>query len=45
LGENELESIYKSIDSEIDSAWNLAVSDPYPKKEDLLRTVYKEVHK
>lgn len=45
LGENELESIYKSIDSEIDSAWNLAVSDPYPKKDDLLRTVYKELHK
>jgi pyruvate dehydrogenase E1 component alpha subunit len=43
LSENDLESTYKSIDSEIESAWNLAVSDPYPKKEDLLLTVYKEV--
>ena len=43
LSEAELESIYKTIDSEIEGAWKLAVSDPYPVKEDLLRTVYKEV--
>lgn len=45
LGEKDLEGIYKTIDSEIESAWNLAESDPYPAKEDLLRTVYKEVRK
>lgn len=43
LVENDVGNIYKSIDADIDSAWNLAVSDPYPVKEDLLRTVYKEV--
>lgn len=45
LSEAELESIYKTIDSEIEGAWKLAVSDPYPAKEDLLRTVYKEVRR
>jgi pyruvate dehydrogenase E1 component alpha subunit len=45
LSEKDLENIYKTIDSEIEIAWNLAVSDPYPVKEDLLRTVYKEVRK
>ena len=43
LSEKDLENIYKTIDSEIESAWKLAESDPYPAKEDLLRTVYKEV--
>ena len=45
LSEKDLESIYKTIDSEIESAWKHAESDPYPAKEDLLRTVYKEVRK
>jgi len=45
LSENDLANIYNSVDSEIKSAWNLAVSDPYPAEEDLLRSVYKEVRK
>ena len=45
LNQEDLMLIYKNIESEIESAWAAAVSDPFPVTEDLLRTVYKEVHK
>lgn len=45
LTDSEIESIYLNINSEIESAWKLAASDPYPAESDLLRTVYKEVRK
>ncbi len=45
LTDSEIESIYLNIDSEIEAAWKLAASDPYPAESELLRTVYKEVRK
>ena len=33
------------VNSEIETAWKQAVSDPYPTESELLRTVYKEVRK
>jgi pyruvate dehydrogenase E1 component alpha subunit len=45
LNQDELKNIYQNIDSEIESAWRAAISDPFPVTEDLLRTVYKEVRK
>jgi TPP-dependent pyruvate/acetoin dehydrogenase alpha subunit len=45
LNQDELKNIYQNIDSEIESAWSAAISDPFPVTEDLLRTVYKEVRK
>ena len=45
LTDSEIESIYLNINSEIEAAWKLATSDPYPAESELLRTVYKEVHK
>jgi pyruvate dehydrogenase E1 component alpha subunit len=45
LNQDDLKNIYQNIDSEIENAWSTAVSDPFPVTEDLLRTVYKEVHK
>jgi len=45
LTDSEIESIYLNINSEIEAAWKLAASDPYPAESELLRTVYKEVRK
>ena len=45
LTDSEIESIYLNINSEIETAWKLATSDPYPAESELLRTVDKEVHK
>ena len=45
LNQDELKNIYQNIDSEIESAWSAAISDPFPVTDDLLRTVYKEVRK
>ena len=45
LTDSEIESIYLNINSEIETAWKLATCDPYPAESELLRTVYKEVHK
>ena len=45
LADSEIESIDLNINSEIETAWKLAVSDPYPAGSELLRTVYKEVRK
>ncbi len=45
INQDDLKNIYQNIDSEIESAWSAAVSDPFPVADDLLRTVYKEVHK
>ena len=45
LTDSEIESIYLNINSEIEAAWKLAASDPYPTESELLRTVYKEVRK
>ena len=45
LTDSEIESIYLNTNSEIEAAWKLAVSDPYPTESELLRTVYKEVRK
>ena len=45
LTDSEIESIYLNINSEIETAWKLAASDPYPAESELLRTVYKEVRK
>ena len=45
LADSDIESIYLNINSEIEEAWKLAVSDPYPAESELLRTVYKEVRK
>ena len=45
LTDSEIESIYLNINSEIETAWKQAVSDPYPAESELLRTVYKEVRK
>ena len=44
LNQDDLKNIYQDIDSEIERAWSTADSDPFPVTEDLLRTVYKEVH-
>jgi pyruvate dehydrogenase E1 component alpha subunit len=45
----ELEDVITSqsnkLMKEIDSAWNLAETDPFPKPSSLLNTVYSEVHK
>lgn len=45
LNQDDLKNIYQNTDSEIESAWSAAISDPFPVTEDLLRTVYKEVRK
>jgi len=45
LNDETLKRIHENVNLEIDIAWNLAVTDPYPAKDDLLRTVYKETLK
>ena len=45
LTDSEIESIYLNINREIEAAWKLAASDPYPAESELLRTVYKKVRK
>jgi pyruvate dehydrogenase E1 component alpha subunit len=37
---NEIDEFSKLIESEIETAWNQAIEDPYPEANDLLKNVY-----